>query len=291
MNLRSFIGLLCALLILAAAPAHALKTTETEPDARSRIAEYALQIHDYTWTMPEEEGLILLYNCNYFARTNGNRIIFDITPPYVVYGTVRGIPYSLSSYGNGREVTYPAYLELSLPERSEVANIYKYRNKGERISMRYGMSCATFLTDCLRQGFTENPPPLMDGVTTMMSDLRWKKYFTFGKRGWKDFDNLQTADFLFNADHVILIIENDPENQRLHIMEQTPPDYAVENCENITDVTITMYYREKPTEMQAKRLCMECEACRQATTGTQYRWADYQELGKEGYRAVFVKYP
>ena len=291
MNARSFIGLLCALLILTAAPAHAVETDTEQQEARSRVAAYALQIHDYTWTMPEEEGVILLYNCNYFARTNGNRLVFDITPPYVVYGTVRGIPYSLSIYGNGQEMIYPKYLELSMAERSEIANIYKYRNNGERISMRYGMSCATFLSDCLRQGFPDDPPPVLNGVTTLMSDVQWKKYFTFGKRGWKDYENLRTADFLFNDDHVMLVIENDPEQQRLHIMEQTPPDYAVENCENITDVTITMYYRGKPTEMQAKRLCMECDACLQCTTGTQYRWADYQELGGEGYRAVFVKYP
>ena len=157
--------------------------------------------------------------------------------------------------------------------------------------MKYGMSCATFLSDCLRRGFSADPPPVIDGVTSLMSDLRWKRYFTFGKRGWKDFENLRTADFLLSADHVMLVIENDPEQQRLHVMEQTPPDHAVANCENITDVTITLRYRGNPTQMQAKRLCMECEACLQATTGTQYRWADYQELGMQNYRAVFVRYP
>ena len=290
MKSRLFPCLLCALLILAAVPAHAAET-DTESAARARIAAYAMQIYNYTWTLPEDEGVILLYNRNYFPRTIGNRLVFEITQPYVVYGTVRGIPYSLSCYGNGQEMTYPAYRELSLDQRSEIADIYKYRNHGKRISMRYGMSCATFVSDCLRQGFPDDPPPVMRGVITFMSDLRWKRHFTFGKRGWKDFENLQTADFLFKDDHVMLVIENDPEQQRLHIIEQTPPDYAVEHCDNITDVTVTLYYRGKPTEIQAKRLCMECEACLQATTGTQYRWADYRELGEEGYRAVFVKYP
>ena len=91
MNVRSIISLLCALLILTATPAYAVEP-DTDQNPRSRIAAYALQIHDYTWTLPEEEGVILLYNRNYFARTNGNRLIFDITPPYVAYGTVRGIP-------------------------------------------------------------------------------------------------------------------------------------------------------------------------------------------------------
>ena len=81
MNARSFIGLLCALLLLTAAPAHAMETAPEQQETRSRVAAYALQIHDYTWTLPEEEGVILLYNCNYFARTNGNRLVFDITPP------------------------------------------------------------------------------------------------------------------------------------------------------------------------------------------------------------------
>ena len=292
MNARSVISMLCALLILASTQAYA---GETDPDhdaqTRARIAAYALQVHNYTWTLPEEEGVILLYNCNYFMRTNGNRLIFDITPPYVVYGTVRGIPYSLSIYGNGREMTYPEYLETNAGERAEIANIYQYKRYGERISMKYGMSCATFVSDCLRQGFPDDPPPIMTGVITLMSELPWKKYFTFGKRGWKDYENLRTADILFNDDHVMLVMENDTEQQRLRIIEQTPPDYAVENCENITDVTVTLYYRGNPTEMQAKRLCMECEACRQSTTGTQYRWVDYQELGEQKYRAVFVKFP
>ena len=291
MKIRSFLSMLCLLLFLTAVSVYADETAHDEQDARSRVVAYALQVYNYTWTLPEEEGFILLYNCNYFARTNGNRLIFDITPPYVVYGTLRGIPYSLSKYGNGKETTFTQYLELSNAERSEVANIYVYKKYGERISMKYGMSCVTFLSECMRQGFPYDPPPVLNGISTFLSDLRWKKYFTFGKRGWKDFENLQTADFLFNDEHVMLVIENDPEQQRLHIVEQTPPDYAVENCENITDVTITMYYRNNPTEMQAKRLCMECDACLQATTGTQCRWADYQELGKEGYRAVFVKYP
>ena len=120
MNVRSIISLLCALLILTATPAYAVEP-DTDQNPRSRIAAYALQIHDYTWTLPEEEGVILLYNRNYFARTNGNRLIFDITPPYVAYGTVRGIPYSLSVYGNGRETTYARYLELSDAQRAEIA--------------------------------------------------------------------------------------------------------------------------------------------------------------------------
>ena len=290
MNARSFIGLICTMLILTASYASA---GETDPgwDARSRVAAYALQIHDYTWTLPEEEGVILLYNRNYFMRTNGFRLIFDITPPYVVYGTVRGVPYSLSIYGNGYEMTYPRYRNLTMAERAEIANIYKYKNNGERISMKYGMSCATFLSDCLRQGFRADAPPVITGVITLMSDLRWKKFFVFGKRGWRDYENLETADFLCSDDHVMLVIDNDPEQQRLQIVEQTPPDYAVSNCENMTDVTVTLYYRGKPTQMQAKRLCMECEACLRATTGTQLRWADYQELGDLNYRAVFVKYP
>ncbi len=290
MSARLFARLLCVLLLLAAPLAYA-DETDAEQEARARVAAYAMKVHEYTWTMPEEDGVILLYNCNYFMRTNGNRLIFEITPPYVAYGTVRGIPYSLSVYGNGLELTYPEYLKTTNAERAEISNIYNYRSYGERISVRYGMSCATFVSDCLRQGFANDPPPVMKGVITLMSELPWKRHFTFGKRGWKDYDKLQTADFLFNEEHVMLVMENDTEHERLRIMEQTPPDYAVANCENITDVTVTLYYRGSPTEMQAKRLCMECEACRQATTGTQYRWADYQELGEKKYRAVFVKYP
>ena len=290
MRRRSFFCLLYALLlILTAAHAYAAET-DPEQDARARVADYALSVHDYVWEQSEEDGVILLYYRNYFPRTNGNRIVFDINPPYVVYGTVRGVPYSLASYGNGREMGFREYLELSNESRGELANIYQYAGYGKRISMRYGVNCATFLSDCLKQGFAEEDLPIMRGVRTLLSEPRWKRHFTFGKRGWKDYENLQTADFLENTEHAVLVIENDPENGMLRIMEQTSPVYAMEHCQNLADVTVTLYYRGKPTQLAAKRLCMECEACLQATTGTQCRWASYQELGDEKYKAVFVKY-
>ena len=73
-------------------------------------------------------------------------------------------------------------------------------------------------------------------------------------------------------------------------MEQTPPDYAVEHCENLSDVTVTLVYRGKPTTLEAKRLCMTCDACLQATTGTYLHWEEYDVLGDAQYTAVFVKY-
>ncbi len=276
-------------LLLFCAPVRA-EEISSETEARDRVVSYALQIYDYVWTLPEEQGPILLYNCNYGVRTNGFRVVFDRSQPYVVYGTVRGIPYSLATYSNGRDLTFEQYLALTDAQRAEIANIYNYPGYGKRISMRYGMSCATFLSDCLRRGLQDDALPVQDGVRTLLSDTRWKKYFTFGKRGWKDYEALQPGDFITRDGHAMLIIENLAKEQRMRVMEQTPPDYAVANCENITDVTVTLIHRGKPTQLQAKRLCMECAACRQATTGTQCRWVDYTELVQSEYRAVFVKY-
>ena len=280
----------CVLSIILLCLALGAAAAEEAGDARSRVTAYAQMIHDYTWELPEEEGYILVYNRNYDPAVNGNRIVFRAWQPYVVYGTVRGIPYSLSVYGNGRERTFEQYSQLPLEERAEIANIYTYGKFGRRISMRYGMSCATFLSECLRQGFPDEDLPIMRGVVTLMSDARYKRHFEFGKHGKKDYPLLQPADLLRVANHVMLVMDNDPEHERLLVMEQTPPDHAVANCNNLTDVTITLTYRGQPTTLQAKRLCMECEACRQATTGTQLCWVDYDALREDEYLAVFVKY-
>ena len=287
MSFRARILLLCAVLTLLSAAASA-EAPALSP-ARQRVIDYAMQVHNYEWTLPEEEGVILLYNRNYRTRTNGFRLLFDITPPYVVYGTVRGVPYTLSSYGNGRETIYPEYLALTTQEKARLANIYMYTGHGKRLSMKYGMSCATFLSDCVRQGL-EDELPVMNGVVSLMSDPIWKKHFTFGKHGWKDYADLQPGDFLSRDGHAVLVIENEPDTNTFWIMEQTPPDYAIEHCENMTDVTVTITYRDHPTKIQAKRLCMECAACRQATTGTQYRQATYEEFSEGDFIAVFVDY-
>ena len=265
---------------------------DAEAEARRRVVEYAEQIYNYTWEIPEDQYL-LIYNRNYYPETNGFRIVFTAPawPPFVVSGTVRGVPYTLSSYGNGRETTFAEYKDMTLDQRLEIANIYQYASYGTRISARYGMSCATFLTECMRQGFDEdNAPPIMHGVVSFLNDVRWKQYMTFGKRGAADYPDMQPGDFLRRDGHVMLMVENDPEHQRMRIMNQTPPDYAVKNCENLTDVTVTLYYKGKPTTLQAKRLCMACDACLQTTTGTNCCWIDYDTLLEEEYMAVFVKY-
>ena len=290
MNARLPALLICAWLLLTAAQVCAGEPADVH-DPRARVAAYALRIHDYVWEQEQHDGVLLMYYRNYFPRANGNRIQFVHSEPYVVYGKVRGVPYSLASYGNGREMGFEDYLALNAVERGELANIYKYSSYGQRISMRFGMNCATFLSDCLRQGFPQEDLPVMRGISTLMYELKWKRHFTFGKRGWKDYENLQTADFLECDTHAVLVMENDPDNSMLRVMEQTAPEYAIEHCTGLTDVTVTLYHRGKPTEVQAKRLCMECEACLQATTGTQYRWVSYDELAQEEYRAVFVNYP
>ena len=283
----SFILCLITCLTLTAAQA---ESPAPISEARQRVVDYARQIYEYTWELPEEEGVLLLYNMNYMPETSGFRIVFTAWQPFVAYGTLRGVPYSLSSYGNGKETTFAEYRELTTAQRIELANIYQYASYGERVSTKYGMSCATFLTECMQQGYTEDQPPVLHGVKTFLSDPRWKRHFTFGKRGAGDYPAMQPGDFLRRDGHVMLVIENDPEGKRMRVMNQTPPDYAVENCANLTDVTVTLVYRGKPTTVQAKRLCMACDACLQATTGTQCAWHSYDELLEGEYMAVFMDY-
>ncbi len=290
MKFRSFLCLFCSLLILAAGQFCAGESL-TEQEARARVVEYALQIHNYTWTLPEEEGAILLYNKNYSVWINGSRPVFKTVKPIVATGTVRGIPYSLSIYGNGLEVPFSEYRELANAERVQISEVYNYGSNGKRISMLYGMSCVTFLSECLLQGLPNENLTLQKGVGSFVYDKEWSRYFTLGNNRYlKDFERLQAGDFLYRIGHAVLVIENDPAERRLHIIEQTPPDYAYDHCENITDVTVTMFFREKPFQVEARRLCMECEACREATTGTRYHWVTYDELRKQEYRPVFVNY-
>ena len=280
--------LLCLALILAVLPVFAEETDDSA--ARARVAAYAQQVHDYTWTLPEEIGPLLVYNKGYVPGTNGNRLVFAGRQPYVVIGKVRGVPYSLAAYGNGKETTFEQYCQLTPEQRGALSTIYDYRDNGKRISMRYGMSCATFLSECLKQGFPDEDLPIEHGVNTLIAEPAWKRHFVFGKHGRKDYPDLQTGDFIRCRTHAMLVMENDPENRRLLLMEQTPPDYAVENCENLTDVTVTLVHRDKPTTLEAKRLCMECDACLKATTGTYLHWEEYDVLGDAQYTAVFVKY-
>ncbi len=287
MSVRLFLCLLCALALLPAPMVHAESSGDA---ARQRVVDYAQSIHDYTWELPEEDGVILLYNRNYYPSTSGFRIVFGAWQPFVAYGTVRGVPYSLSAYGNGRETTFADYQKLSIDQRTEIANIYNYTGYGDRVSMRYGMSCTTFITECLKQGFPDEDLPVIHGVKIFLSENVWKRHFTFGKHGKNDFDELKPADILRNETHVMLVMENDPAGERLRVMEQTPPDQAVAECENLTDVTVTLIYKDEPTTVQAKRLCMECPACLQSTTGTQERWISYEDLRLGGFMAVFIDY-
>jgi len=255
---------------------------------REAVAEYARKIHDFVWTL--DEGVVLMYNKNYHPRTNGRRLVFDGWQPYVACGTVRGVPYSLSIFSNGLETPFSIYQRLSDEERGELAWIYGYYKNGDRLSAKYGMSCATMVSECMQQGFPDEELPLAYGVKTLITTPEWKKHFTFGKNGAKNYPGLRTADLLYNSGHVVLVMENDSSAQRVLIMEQTPPDHAVAHCENLTEVEVELMYRGHPTRVTAKRLCMQCPACLQATTGTQLRYASYTELRKSGYQAIFVDY-
>ena len=99
---------------------------------RNKVADYAYEILNYTWEATSE---VLGYKGK---DENGNYL-----SPYKWSAgtTIYGLPYADSSIKDFRE-----YKEkLSNSQKSEKSTEYQ---------MKYGMVCASLVTDCIRQGFT-----------------------------------------------------------------------------------------------------------------------------------------
>ena len=288
--------LLAFLCLLLAFPAVSLADDDSgempgflsEQARRNRVLNYAYRVLNYTWELAPEDGTILLYSLRTFPRMNGNRLVLDGTV-YVAIGTVRGVPYSLSVHSDGKETTFQDYQRLTNEEKGCLAEIYEY-NESSRISMLYGMSCATFLTECMRAGFPERDLPIISSAVDVLTDEQWAPMQTRGKHGMKDFPDLRPGDFIYREGHVGLVAGNDPEEKKLLIIEQSPPHDTIALCENLTDETVSFTYNDRTYEYPVRRVCMECAACRASTTGTQIKWYDYDDLRLQGYMGVFMTY-
>lgn len=128
---------------------------------RDVVVDYAWEIYNYTWTTSYT-----------IPRYNGSN-------PKTVTGTIKGIPYTYANM-----VSFQTYKALSNSDRETV-----YSSN----SMKYGMVCATLVTDCIRQGFPSSGLPLLN--MTMFHKSRYSNLYT----------NLvsSVSDSIFNYDHTL----------------------------------------------------------------------------------------
>ena len=185
--------------------------------ARDKAVKHAQSIYDYTWTT---SGKIYLHNKNGEYKT----------------GTIRGIPYTL----NSGQKSFEGYKALSESDRLKTTNG----------SMTYGMACAAFVTDCIRQGFLPSLNLPVDSLTLFHKRGDWNGHISSisSARLWQNFNgrsewisewnndfkakiedngyeaykNLRKGDYLDNYNHVILVAGNDPDNQTISYIDQTP---------------------------------------------------------------------
>lgn len=184
---------------------------------RDVVVNYAEEIFNYRWTT---SGRIYLHK--------------NATWGDYKEGEIRGIPYTLSS----GQLTFKQYKNLSDNERLLINGS----------SMKYGMACAAFVTDCIRQGFNESLP--MDTLTlfhkrgswnghvsSINSNRLWQSFASYSdwvyewnndfkakitENNYDAYKKLQKGDYLDNYNHVILVVGNDTAAQKIQYIDQTP---------------------------------------------------------------------
>lgn len=213
-NKKRITGLIA--LALCAVMVFSDQALSSEKSPRDKVVDYAYEILNYTWTT---DGYIVLHDGTACPEEVNGKPSFT---PTVVKGTIKGIPYTLSSNGNGggAEKTFSEYKELSDYERKLVSNRYWYgkynkTDNGYRVGMKYGMSCTTFVWNCISQalagvtrtGWCPSIPDLWDVTRTSYSEL-------------------QKGDILWKSTHVMLVVANNPSSSRLTVIEQAPLSWS-----------------------------------------------------------------
>ncbi len=247
-------------------------------DWRDDAVSYAYEMLNYTWYT---DGYILLHNGSSGPWASGSTLNFSSTP-YVATGNVRGIPYTLSSNntGGGSEKSFSDYKSLSASEKLEVSKIYSY--DGNRIGMRYGMSCASFVTDCIAHGLTGRGLYRYP-VTSIHRQSGWSSVVKQGAPDDAGYRALKKGDYLYhqNGNHVRLVVENNTSAGTITYIDQTPPDGTRTGCTNkqyLSSITLTAYDGSITYNGPAWKVCMECNACKNSTTGTHIATISYSSL-------------
>lgn len=237
--------------------------------ARNQVVGHAREVLNYEW---RTDGYIVLHYSEYEPNTSGGvPSLFSNHRPVVATGTLRGIPYSLSANGNGSEKTYSEYKSLSDSDRKQVSNVYGYGRSGSqylwRVGMKYGMSCATFVWDCLAQSLTGlTRTAYCPNIPTL-----WGSYLTSSS-----LSNLKKGDILWRSTHVMLVAENDTSASKITVIEQAPP--YIGSTRNIGSIYLPPhgYYNSDVYDTY--------------TVGTQENTYSYTYLNNN-YRGYKVTYP
>ena len=251
--------------------------TMSGSNPRDKVVAYAREILNYTWNA---SGYVLLYNNNYNpARKSDGSIDFRYSIPYVAKGTIHGIPYTLSSNGGGgAEKTFEQYKALSMNDKLAVSDIYTYSPgsstfSGLRVSMKYGMSCATFVTDCIRQGLSGAEVGHLTNFHTMSS---YSGKITQGERNSSGYSRLQKGDYLMTSGHVMLVVDNG--SSSLTVIEQSPPSLG-----SYWQTLYRITFSNVPGTYTAT-------SCNDGKVGTRERTCTYSSLQSSGYYPMYVNY-
>ena len=254
------------------------RTMEDNSAARDKVVEHARKILDYKWTT---NGYILLYYNQYNPAYKSNgEIDFRYAIPVVAKGTIQGIPYTLSKNGNGGgdEKTFDEYKALPASDKLKVSNIYVYEDgkatyNGLRVSMKYGMSCATFVTDCIRQGLSGAK---VQHLTTFHNTSSYSGKITQGERSNSGYSKLQKGDYLRNGGHVMLVVDN--YTSTLKVIEQATPSVSGywQEVYNITFSNVPGTYT--------------ATLCNDGKVGTREKEYSYDYLKSYEYYPMYVNY-
>ncbi|MBQ6970856.1 MAG: putative Ig domain-containing protein, partial [Synergistaceae bacterium] len=257
---------------------------------RDDVVAHAYEVLNYEWYTSD---YILLYSSE-FGPTVSNGVLSFNSTPYVAKGNVRGIPYSLSSCdGGGSEKTFSNYKSLSASSKLQKSNRYKY-DTTYKVSMLYGMSCATFVTDSILHGLT-NKGLYIHTVTNIHTQSGWFDYVSKGSLNDAGYAALQKGDYLYhqNGNHVRLVVENNTSARTITYIDQTPPYGTIDGCTNTTDVWISFstYDGSATYTGWAKQVCMQCNACKRSTMGTHIATISYSDLPLyPAYYPMYVDY-
>lgn len=258
---------------------------------RDDAVNHAYEVLNYQWYT---SGYVLLYSSTFGPQINNGVLTFSSTP-YVATGNVRGIPYSLSKSGDGGgdEKTFEAYKNLTMSDKLQKSNRYWY-GSSYKVSMRYGMSCATFVTDCILQGMPNNGLYIYP-LTNFHKQNIWQNYVTVGSLNDEGYSKLQKGDYLYhqNGDHVRLVVENNKSAKTITYIDQTPPDGTRNGCTNkqyLSNITLSTY-NGATYNGPAWKVCMQCSACLANTMGTHKATISYSSLPLyPAYYPMYVNY-
>lgn len=280
--------------------------------AREKVVKYAHEVLNYEWTIPAG-NYMLLYTKK--ATQNGNIVNFASTnPAVVVTGKVKGVPYVLQ-YANVQEVPFRAfrsgemsYENLSTSSRLITSNVYEYPytqdSNRKRVSPKYGLGCATFVSDAVRRGFENENLSTYAGVS-FHNNGNWSGKITQGSnQNYFDYAKLKPGDYVKNDGHVMLVVANDGSSS-LTVIHQTPPLSSFEyNNGSLNIYSIPSSRRESLYNISLKnansysynvysayRLKVDLEEESTYHIGTQKRNYSYAYLSNNKYYPMYVNYP